>query len=133
MNFRGGVEFRKITANSYKSNKWHSHCEKSLRDTKKWKVDSNSTRKNQVCSPIKPLAAEKYYNFASLCYIICITCIMYQQLWGHRFEEKLYLGVREQNRLNTTALVNSLKQRGNYIYQVHYQSVMLNFVFVCFV
>jgi hypothetical protein len=66
MNFRGGVEFRKITTNSYKSNKRHSHCEKSLRYTKKWKVDSNSARKNQVCSPIKPLAAEKYYNFAGL-------------------------------------------------------------------
>jgi hypothetical protein len=26
---------------------------------KKWKVGSNSARKNQVCSPIKPLAAEK--------------------------------------------------------------------------
>jgi hypothetical protein len=29
---------------------------------------------------------------------------MYQQLWGYRVEEKLYLGVREQKRLNTTAL-----------------------------
>jgi hypothetical protein len=29
---------------------------------------------------------------------------MYQQLWGYKFEEKLYLGVREQKRLNTTAL-----------------------------
>jgi hypothetical protein len=35
---------------------------------KKWKVDSNSARKIQVCSPIKPLAAEKNYNFAGLCY-----------------------------------------------------------------
>jgi hypothetical protein len=34
---------------------------------KKLKVDSNSARKNQVCSPIKPLAAEKNYNFAGLC------------------------------------------------------------------
>jgi hypothetical protein len=29
---------------------------------------------------------------------------MYQQLWGYKVEEKLYLGVREQERLNTTAL-----------------------------
>jgi hypothetical protein len=27
---------------------------------------------------------------------------MYQQLWGYKDEEKLYLGVREQKRLNTT-------------------------------
>jgi hypothetical protein len=37
-------------------------------------------------------------------YTICITCIMYQQLWGYKVEEKLYLGVREQKRLNTTVL-----------------------------
>jgi hypothetical protein len=37
-------------------------------------------------------------------YTICITCIMYLQLWGYKVEEKLYLGVREQKRLNTTAL-----------------------------
>jgi hypothetical protein len=30
---------------------------------------------------------------------------MYQQLWGYKVEEKLYLGVREQKRLNTTGLV----------------------------
>jgi hypothetical protein len=29
---------------------------------------------------------------------------MHQQLWGYKIEEKLYLGVREQNRLNTSAL-----------------------------
>jgi hypothetical protein len=29
---------------------------------------------------------------------------MYQQFWGYKVEEKLYLGVREQKRLNTTAL-----------------------------
>jgi hypothetical protein len=40
-------------------------------------------------------------------YTICtsITCIMYQQLWGYKVEEKLYLGVREQKTLNTTALM----------------------------
>jgi hypothetical protein len=37
-------------------------------------------------------------------YTICITCIMYQQLWGYKVEEILYLGVREQKRLNTTGL-----------------------------
>jgi hypothetical protein len=34
---------------------------------------------------------------------------MYQQLWRYKVEEKLYLGVREQKRLNTTAL-NSIKE-----------------------
>jgi hypothetical protein len=29
---------------------------------------------------------------------------MHQQLWGYKAEEKLYLGVREQKRLNTTVL-----------------------------
>jgi hypothetical protein len=29
---------------------------------------------------------------------------MYQQLWGYKIEDKLYLGVREQKSLNTTAL-----------------------------
>jgi hypothetical protein len=33
-----------------------------------------------------------------------MTCIMYQQLWGYKVEEKLYLGVREQKSLNTTDL-----------------------------
>jgi hypothetical protein len=28
---------------------------------------------------------------------------MHQQLWGYKVEEKLYVGVREQKRLNTTA------------------------------
>jgi hypothetical protein len=36
---------------------------------------------------------------------------MYQQLWGYKVEEKLYLGVREQKRLNTIVLECS--QRGN--------------------
>jgi hypothetical protein len=40
-------------------------------------------------------------------YTICITCITYQQLWGYKVEEKLYLGVREQKRLNTTVLEKS--------------------------
>jgi hypothetical protein len=29
---------------------------------------------------------------------------MHQNLWGHKVEQKLYLWVREQKRLNTTAL-----------------------------
>jgi hypothetical protein len=29
---------------------------------------------------------------------------MYQQLWGYKVEEKLYLGVCEQKRLNTNEL-----------------------------
>jgi hypothetical protein len=32
---------------------------------------------------------------------------MYQQLWGYKVEEKLYLGVREQKRLNTTGLIDA--------------------------
>jgi hypothetical protein len=31
---------------------------------------------------------------------------MYQQLWGYKVEDELYLGVREQKRLNTTAVNN---------------------------
>jgi hypothetical protein len=38
-------------------------------------------------------------------YGLCITWIILQQLWGYKVEEK-YLGVREQERLNTTALRN---------------------------
>jgi hypothetical protein len=29
---------------------------------------------------------------------------MHQQLWGYKVEEKLYVGVREQKRLNTIGL-----------------------------
>jgi hypothetical protein len=36
---------------------------------------------------------------------------MYQQLWGYKVEEKLYLGVREQKRLNATAI----RHTNNYI------------------
>jgi hypothetical protein len=32
---------------------------------------------------------------------------MYQQLWGYKVEDKLYLGVREQKGLNTTALYDA--------------------------
>jgi hypothetical protein len=34
---------------------------------------------------------------------------MHQQLWGYKVEEKLYLGVREKIRFNTTAIENHLK------------------------
>jgi hypothetical protein len=33
---------------------------------------------------------------------------MYQQLWGYKVEKKLYLGLREQKRLNTTGLVDTV-------------------------
>jgi hypothetical protein len=36
---------------------------------------------------------------------------MYQQLWGYKVEEKLYLEVREQKRLNTTGLEDKRKNR----------------------
>ena len=32
---------------------------------------------------------------------------MYQQLWGHKVEEKIYLGVRERKRFNITGLTHS--------------------------
>jgi hypothetical protein len=31
---------------------------------------------------------------------------MHQQLWGYKVEEKLCVGVREQKRLNTTAIAH---------------------------
>jgi hypothetical protein len=31
---------------------------------------------------------------------------MHQQLWGYKVEEKLYVGVREQETLNTTGVHN---------------------------
>jgi hypothetical protein len=33
---------------------------------------------------------------------------MHQQLWGYKVEDKLYVGVREQRSLNTTALCHRL-------------------------
>jgi hypothetical protein len=36
---------------------------------------------------------------------------MHQQLWWYKVEEKLYVGVREQKRLNTTALETTKGQR----------------------
>jgi hypothetical protein len=43
---------------------------------------------------------------------------MYQQLWGYKAEEKLYLGVREQKRLNTTELCEISSSHGGE-YDVH--------------
>jgi hypothetical protein len=37
-------------------------------------------------------------------YRLYIALIIHEQLWGYKVEEKLYLGVREQKRLNVTAL-----------------------------
>jgi hypothetical protein len=34
---------------------------------------------------------------------------MHQQLWGYKVEDKLYVGVREQKRLNTTGIGNIQK------------------------
>jgi hypothetical protein len=36
---------------------------------------------------------------------------MYQQRWGYKVEEKLYLGVREQKMLNTTGLDSTVIDR----------------------
>jgi hypothetical protein len=36
---------------------------------------------------------------------------MHQQLWGYKVEEKLYVGVREQKRLNTAAVEDTVSQR----------------------
>jgi hypothetical protein len=33
---------------------------------------------------------------------------MYQQLWGYKVEEKLYLGVREQKRFNATGIEDAI-------------------------
>jgi hypothetical protein len=44
-------------------------------------------------------------SLSPLCsYSVCIIWIIHWQLWGYKIEEKLYLGVCEQKRLNTTAL-----------------------------
>jgi hypothetical protein len=40
-------------------------------------------------------------------YLICFRCItriLHQKLWGYKVKEKLYLGGREEKRLNTTVL-----------------------------
>jgi hypothetical protein len=49
---------------------------------------------------------------------------MYQQLWGYKVENKLYLGVREQKRLNTTELDYATCSRVSY-------STVYNWICVC--
>jgi hypothetical protein len=41
-------------------------------------------------------------------YRLCITWIIYQQLWSFKVEEKLHLGLREQTRLKATDLDKKL-------------------------
>jgi hypothetical protein len=64
---------------------------------------------------------------------------MHQQLWGYRVEEKLYVGVREQKRLNTAGLDKRQKvllsriwssfcERNKYLYNVEY--TLQNYVYV---
>jgi hypothetical protein len=59
---------------------------------------------------------------------------MHQQLWGYKVEEKLYLGVREQKRLNTTALeVNShYKQHVLHALELTVHRQLLIFLFSLF-
>jgi hypothetical protein len=44
-------------------------------------------------------------------YRLCITWIIHQQLWGYKVEEKLHLGVREQNRLNFLLVVKRTRKK----------------------
>jgi hypothetical protein len=39
---------------------------------------------------------------------------MHQQLWGYKVEEKFYVGVREQKRLNTAALESAATGIGGF-------------------
>jgi hypothetical protein len=56
---------------------------------------------------------------------------MHQQFWGYKVEEKLYLGVHKQKRLNTTALkVNNLKSHIIVCCYEFYYSIILSEV--CF-
>jgi hypothetical protein len=48
---------------------------------------------------------------------------MYQQLWGYKVEEKLYLGVREQKRLNITALKIHFSM---FCYSLNFMLLLLN-------
>jgi hypothetical protein len=44
---------------------------------------------------------------------------MHQQLWGYKVEEKLYVGVREQKRLNTTVLEGFYNVHGQMGHAAH--------------
>jgi hypothetical protein len=46
------------------------------------------------------------YFISDVDYWLCITWIIHQQLQGSKLEEKLQMGVREQERLNSTGLEN---------------------------
>jgi hypothetical protein len=46
---------------------------------------------------------------------------MYQQLWGYKVEEKLYLGVREQKRLNTSTVRRYLSSPVTFSCSLHAQ------------
>jgi hypothetical protein len=46
---------------------------------------------------------------------------MHQHIWGYKVEEKLYLGVREQKRLNTAVLD----------YTVNYRLLLFNILLSC--
>jgi hypothetical protein len=69
------------------------------------------------------------FNWGYVDYTICITCIMYQQLWGYKVEEKLYLGVCEQKRLNTTALGNESELLPWYVFIIN-QEWLCMFVYL---
>jgi hypothetical protein len=56
-----------------------------------------------------------YSFYLDVHYRLCITCIIHQQLWGYRVEDKLHLGVREQKRFNTTLLDNWLIVDGDVV------------------
>jgi hypothetical protein len=52
--------------------------------------------------------------------ILCITWIIHQQLWGYKVVEKLYLGVCEQKRLNTTEVEKWVGIYGSYCFASPY-------------
>jgi hypothetical protein len=63
-------------------------------------------------------------------YTICITCIMYQQLWRYKVEDKLYLGVREQKMLYTTVLEQCLSTQTIAMLTIGYLNSSLQVVVV---
>jgi hypothetical protein len=42
--------------------------------------------------------------------MLCMTWSIRQQIWEYKVEEKLYLGISEQKRLNTTDIDDKLLQ-----------------------
>jgi hypothetical protein len=51
---------------------------------------------------------------------------MHQQLWGYKVEDKLYVGVREQRRLNTTDLIHTQLKALNMIPRDLYSSFIIS-------